>query len=438
MNAGKKAVQKVAVSQKPVSVASDSKSSTGKTTGVKKSVKPATAPAKAAAAPAKPVAKSAATKAAASKAPPAVAKPAATAKPVAAPVKSVAAAKSATKTVAKSAATKPAASPVKAVASVKPVAKSATAKSAAKAATAPVKPAASPAKAVASVKPVAKPATAKSATAKSVNASRGEAHSFSPEYLVVMQKDPNWMHAFWDVNEQRVQNAVKGGGKLVLRLYDVSSDLTVRANKERVFRDIEIPSDARSWYIQNQNEGGSFHVVLGHVDGEGQFDAIVDSDQVRAFGAEGQSLGGQDDFFLRASLGGVSVSGFGSSAQVLPGVSSASFLFAPSSETFSSLSFSSQAFSSAAMLQGAGAAGYMVQKGKDFFLWVKTRLIVYGGTRPDAHLQVRGQPFPLNPDGTFSLEMDLPDSTQIIPVFATDHEGDFPTTIVPVVVKRTE
>ncbi len=433
MNAGKKAVQKVAVSQKPVSVASDSKSSTGKTTGVKKSVKPATAPAKAAAATAKPVAKSAATKAAASKATPAVAKPAATAKPVAAPVKSVAAAKSATKTVAKSAANKPAASapvkpaasPVKAVASVKPVAKSATAKSAAK-------PAVSP-KAVASVKPVAK-----SATAKSANASRGEAHSFSPEYLVVMQKDPNWMHAFWDVNEQRVQNAVKGGGKLVLRLYDVSSDLTVRANKERVFRDIEIPSDARSWYIQNQNEGGSFHVVLGHVDGEGQFDAIVDSDQVRAFGAEGQSLGGQDDFFLRASLGGVSVSGFGSSAQVLPGVSSASFLFAPSSETFSSLSFSSQAFSSAAMLQGAGAAGDMVQKGKDFFLWVKTRLIVYGGTRPDAHLQVRGQPFPLNPDGTFSLEMDLPDSTQIIPVFATDHEGDFPTTIVPVVVKRTE
>jgi len=79
-----------------------------------------------------------------------------------------------------------------------------------------------------------------------------------------------------------------------------------------------------------------------------------------------------------------------------------------------------------------------VNYGKDFFLWVKTRLIVYGGTRPDAHLQVRGEPFPLNPDGTFSFEQDLPDSTQIIPVFATDKDGDFPTTIVPIVVKRTE
>ena len=79
-----------------------------------------------------------------------------------------------------------------------------------------------------------------------------------------------------------------------------------------------------------------------------------------------------------------------------------------------------------------------VNYGKDFFLWVKTRLIVYGGTRPDAHLQVRGEPFPLNPDGTFSFEEDLPDVTKIIPVFATDKDGDFPTTIVPIVVKRTE
>lgn len=425
MNAGKKAVQKVAVSQKPVSVASVTKASVGKTTGVKKSEKPAAArpavtPAKAVAAPAKAAAK------------PAVAKSAASAKPaakVASAKSAVPAAKPVAKTVVKPA--------VKSATPVKPVAKSvATAKPAVK--TAAAKPVPS-SKSSAKPTPAAKASAAsKPSAAKSTSAARGEAHSFSPEYLVVMQKDPNWMHAFWDVNEQRVQDAVKGGGKLVLRLYDVTSDLTVRANKERVFRDIEIPADARSWYIQNQTEGGSFHVVLGQVNGEGEFNAIVDSDQVRAFGAEGQSLSGQDDFFLRASLGGVSVSGFGSSAQVLPGVSSASFLFAPSSETFSSLSFSSQAFSSAAMLQGAGAAGDMVQKGKDFFLWVKTRLIVYGGTRPDAHLQVRGQPFPLNPDGTFSLEMDLPDSTQIIPVFATDHEGDFPTTIVPVVVKRTE
>lgn len=277
----------------------------------------------------------------------------------------------------------------------------------------------------------------KSASAAKAESSQTDAHSFSPEYLVLMQKDPNWMHAFWDVSERRVNEAVKGGGKLVLRLYDVSSDMTVRVNKQRVFRDIDIPSDARSWYIQNQGQGGAMNVVLGTVTSSGRFEPIVNSDHVQTFGAEGQFISGSDDdLFLRASLGGVPLNGFGSSGQMLPGVSSGSFLFAPSSEAFSSMSFSSQAFSSAALLEKGSSD--IVNKGKDFFLWVKTRLIVYGGTRPDAHLQVRGQPFPLNPDGTFSLEMDLPDSTQIIPVFATDHEGDFPTTIVPIVVKRTE
>ena len=167
-----------------------------------------------------------------------------------------------------------------------------------------------------------------------------EPHSYSPEYLVVMQKDPNWMHAFWDVSERRVQNAVKGGSKLVLRLYDVSKDITVRTQKSRKFRDIEVPSDARSWYIQNQGEGGALHVALGTVTSSGGFEPIVNSDHVQSFGPEGQYLGAPDDMFLRASLGGGAVSGFGSSGQILPGVSSASFLFAPSSEFFSPMAYS--------------------------------------------------------------------------------------------------
>ncbi|HSQ40855.1 MAG TPA: DUF4912 domain-containing protein [Fibrobacteraceae bacterium] len=255
-------------------------------------------------------------------------------------------------------------------------------------------------------------------------------HSFSPEYLVLMQKDPNWMQAFWDVNDQRVKTATKGGKKLVLRLYDVSKDLTVRSHRNRTFRDFEVPADARSWYIQNGTHSGSYSISLGTLSGAGQFSPLVDSSKVMAFGSDGQFLGNEDDRFLRASLGGLLPGGFGSSQlglssqQSFPWTSS----FVGSSEN-SSWGFSSSGTWNAESAQNLG---------KDFFLWVKTRLIVYGGTRPDAHLQVRGEPFPLNPDGTFSFEQDLPDSTQIIPVFATDKDGDFPTTIVPVVVKRTE
>lgn len=261
---------------------------------------------------------------------------------------------------------------------------------------------------------------------------------FSPEYLVLMQRDPNFLHAFWDVKGERLQSALRGNKSLVLRLYDVSSDLTVRKNKKRKFRDVEIPKDAKSWYVQNRKEV-SFSATLGTKTPAGKFEPLVEAPAMQVFSYENVKHSDlkTDDVFFKASLGGAGIGGFGSSGLSSSSVAKWLEHLASSSESFFSGALSSaSSLSSGSLLEQPtpGAVNY----GKDFFLWVKTRLIVYGGTRPDAHLQVRGEPFPLNPDGTFSFEQDLPDSTQIIPVFATDKDGDFPTTIVPVVIKRTE
>ncbi|MDY6283816.1 MAG: DUF4912 domain-containing protein [Fibrobacter sp.] len=261
---------------------------------------------------------------------------------------------------------------------------------------------------------------------------------FAPEYLVLMQRDPNFLHAFWDVKEERLKDALKGNGTLVLRLYDVSNDLTVRKNKIRKFQDVEVPADAKSWYVQNRG-AASLSATLGAKTPEGSFEPIVEAPAMQVFSFENvkNSVSHSDNVFFKASLGGAGIGGFGSSGLSSQSVAKWLEHLASSSESFYSGSISSESslVSSGSVLQPVpGSVNY----GKDFFLWVKTRLIVYGGTRPDAHLQVRGEPFPLNPDGTFSFEQDLPDSTQIIPVFATDKDGDFPTTIVPVVVKRTE
>ncbi len=255
--------------------------------------------------------------------------------------------------------------------------------------------------------------------------------SFDAEYLVLMQKDPNWMQAFWEVSEERIKAAKKGKGKLVLRLFDIANDLTVKRNKKLKFHDIEVPADARSWYVENkvtQNCAAALGVVSA-----GKFEALVEAGPMQTFTLEGSEVN-TDNVFVRASLGGATLGGFGSSG--LSSMSAKNWLESLSS---SSGSMFSGALSSAALKSNKlELPKDSVNYGKDFFLWVKTRLIVYGGTRPDAHLQVRGEPFPLNPDGTFSFEEDLPDVTKIIPVFATDKDGDFPTTIVPIVVKRTE
>ena len=277
------------------------------------------------------------------------------------------------------------------------------------------------------VKVVETPAAKKAAKA----APEALPQSFDAEYLVLMQKDPNWMQAFWEVSEERIKAAKKGKGKLVLRLFDIANDLTVKRNKKLKFHDIEVPADARSWYVENkvtQNCAAALGVVSA-----GKFESLVEAGPMQTFTLEGSEVNAEN-VFVRASLGGATLGGFGSSG--LSSMSAKNWLESLSS---SSGSMFSGALSSAALKSNKlELPKDSVNYGKDFFLWVKTRLIVYGGTRPDAHLQVRGEPFPLNPDGTFSFEEDLPDVTKIIPVFATDKDGDFPTTIVPIVVKRTE
>ena len=313
---------------------------------------------------------------------------------------------------------------VKAVAAKKTATKAATKASTAKAATKATKTAATA--------PVAKASAAKKASEKEV---AKMAQSFDAEYLVLMQKDPNWMHAFWEVSENRINEAKKGKGKIVLRLFDIADDLTVQRGKKRKFRDVVVPANARSWYVEN-TAGKSCVAVLGAVAGK-EFKPIVESAPVMTFD-KSAAAPAEDDAFAKASLGGNTLGNFMSSG--FSSQTAESWLkklggnFGSSSESMFSGALSSAALQSNNIEVSKDSVNY----GKDFFLWVKTRLIVYGGTRPDAHLQVRGEPFPLNPDGTFSFEEDLPDSTKIIPVFATDKDGDFPTTIVPIVVKRTE
>ena len=348
-----------------------------------------------------------------------------------------AATKAATKTEKKSSATKTAAT--------KTAAKAATAKTETKPATKTVaKTAAKSTATKAETKAATKATTTtetKAATKtvrKSVAKSTVETaaqleQSFDAEYLVLMQKDPNWLHAFWEVSEERMEQTKNGKGKLVLRLFDISNDLTVQRGKKRKFHDVAVPADARSWYVENP-VGNSCMAVLGSVEGD-RFMPILESSPVLTFD-KNAVVPSLDDEFVRASLGGSVNGNFMSSG--FSSTTAESWLnslrLGSSSESMFSGALSSAALKSNEIAAPKDSVNY----GKDFFLWVKTRLIVYGGTRPDAHLQVRGEPFPLNPDGTFSFEEDLPDSTKIIPVFATDKDGDFPTTIVPIVVKRTE
>jgi hypothetical protein len=86
---------------------------------------------------------------------------------------------------------------------------------------------------------------------------------------------------------------------------------------------------------------------------------------------------------------------------------------------------------------GVGAAG-LVRNSTDFEFGVDAELIVYGATKPDAHVALKGEPVRLRPDGTFTVRLAMPESRQVIPVVAATADGVEERTIVLAIDRNTK
>ena len=74
----------------------------------------------------------------------------------------------------------------------------------------------------------------------------------------------------------------------------------------------------------------------------------------------------------------------------------------------------------------------------DFNFNVDAEMIIYGSTKPDAHVTLAGEPIKLRSDGTFSLRMSLPDRRQVLPVVSSSSNGMEQQTIVLAVERNTK
>src|SRR5262245_25942632 len=77
---------------------------------------------------------------------------------------------------------------------------------------------------------------------------------YGKDRIVVMVRDPYWLHCYWELTRQAVQRAEAAlgqdwhGARPILRLLDVSSQDTTSA-AEAVVRDIDIHGGCNNWYI---------------------------------------------------------------------------------------------------------------------------------------------------------------------------------------------
>ena len=93
---------------------------------------------------------------------------------------------------------------------------------------------------------------------------------YGKDRIVVMVRDPYWLHAYWEVTRQAVARAEAAlgqgwhGAKPILRLLDVTTRDTTNAS-ESIVRDIEIHGGCNNWYIDVANPPRSYRIDIGYL-----------------------------------------------------------------------------------------------------------------------------------------------------------------------------
>jgi hypothetical protein len=263
---------------------------------------------------------------------------------------------------------------------------------------------------------------------------------YGKDRIVVMVRDPFWLHAYWEVSHNAIQRAEAAlgqdwhGAKPILRVFDVSS-LDTTATSESVVRDIEIHGGCNNWYIEVNSPPRTYRIDIGYLSKRGQFFVLARSNVVstpRAGVSDVIDENWADVDSRKADRIYAMSSGYE------PGASSLEvkrFLEERLRRPIGSGAVSSFGFGSGSMF-GVGMAG--AAKQRKFRFELEAELIVYGSTEPDARVTLQGEPIKLRPDGTFTVRFSLPDSRQIIPAVATSGDGIEERTIVLAVERNTK
>ena len=254
----------------------------------------------------------------------------------------------------------------------------------------------------------------------------------SKDRLVVMVRDPYWLHAYWELTRQSVERARVALGqhwhaaRPVLRLSELTRDGTTNTVR-KVLRDIEIHGGVNNWYVDVQDPPKSFQIDIGYLTPEGKFLCICRSNGVSTpqtgspESVDGNWAGVAEDFDrIYALSGGYADKGSDSDLKDLFEERLRRPMGSPMMTRFG---------------LGAGQSSY---GRRDFPFDVDAELVVYGVTDPAAHVSLKGEPVRLQPDGTFSVRFSLPNRRQVLPVVACTSDGVEQRTVVLAVERNTK
>ena len=246
--------------------------------------------------------------------------------------------------------------------------------------------------------------------------------------LVVMVRDPNWLHAYWELAPQSVERAQSALGqhwhatRPVLRLFQVAAD-----GAGELLREIPIHGGVNHWYVDVQNPPQQYRMEIGYLTAGGQFYCLARSNMVTTPPAgtsdsidENWADIDQNADRIFAMSGGYSDRGTSLELQELLEERLRRPMGTPMQTRY-----------------GSGASRALIGA-QELPFAVDAELVVYGVSHPHAHVTLQGEPVPLRDDGSFTVRMSLPDRRQVIPVIASSSDGVEQRTIILAVERNTK
>jgi hypothetical protein len=269
----------------------------------------------------------------------------------------------------------------------------------------------------------------KLATLKNL-ASSGHQKSAEPkeDRLVVMVRDPYWLHATWDLTQRSVDRAQAAMGQ---RWHTAQPTLRVfrimEAGTSKHERDITIHGGVANWYVDVTEPPCSFRMEIGYLSADGMFYSLARSNTVETPPAgsstavdENWSDVAQNADMIYAMSGGYSPQGTSRELQELLEERLRRPLGSPMNTRF-----------------GNGAATILREE-ESMALAVDAEVVIYGATSRQAHVTLKGAPVQIRPDGTFSARLKLPELRQVIPIVASSCDGVEQRTIILAVERNTK
>jgi hypothetical protein len=282
----------------------------------------------------------------------------------------------------------------------------------------------------ADAKKPAEPAPAVNASGKPPRHLQG---GHAKDRIVVIVRDPYWLHAYWELTHQSVQRAEAAlgqdwhGAKPILRVCDVSSQDTT-STAEGVIRDVDIHGGCNNWYVEVAQPPRSYRVDIGYVSKRGQFYVLARSNVVtppKAGMSDAIDENWSDADAKQADRLYAMSSGFDPSA----------------GDTRALKEFLEERFRRplhTPTLTNTPVPPLPGGKDRKFFFHIDAEMIVFGRTAVGARVTIQGEPVKLRPDGTFTMRYSFPDGRQILPAIAESADGVEERKIVLAVERNTK